>query len=134
MGRGTSGLYVTGDNSKLYLVTARHVVFKPNPANDTYERKFPSQPRANVALFGTAAFNSYVEWIKLAIGGKRFAVEFQERHAEAVEGRDGMDVKDSALERANAEGLVKGAKDAIWLSRNSMKTSKRAGQTLTTTS
>ena len=34
-------------------------------------------------------------------------VEFQERHAEeAVEGRDRMDSKDSALERADAEGLV----------------------------
>ena len=34
-------------------------------------------------------------------------VEFQERHVEeAVEGRDRMDAKDSALERADAEGLV----------------------------
>ena len=117
--RGTGGFYLTGDNSKLYLVTARHVVFKPNPANnDTYERKFSSQPRVNVTLFGTAAFNSYVEWIKLAIGGKSIAVEFRERHAEeAVEGRDGMDAKDSALEHADAEGLVKEAKDAIWLSK-----------------
>ena len=79
MGRGTSGFYVTGDNSKLYLVTARHVVFKPNSANnDTYECNFPSQPRVNVALFGTAAFNSYVERFKLAIGEKGMIVEFQD--------------------------------------------------------
>jgi hypothetical protein len=58
---GTGGFYVTGD-SKLYLVAARHVVFKPDPAdNDTYEYKVPSQARVNVALFGTAAYNSYVE-------------------------------------------------------------------------
>lgn len=41
-------------------------------------------------------------------------VEFQERRAEeAMEGRDGMDADEAALERADAEGLVKGAKDAI---------------------
>ena len=94
MGRGTSGLYVTGDNSKLYLVTARHVVFKPNPANnDTYERKFPSQPRVNVTLFGTAAFNSYVEQIKLTIGGKGMIVEFQERHAEEADVMEWMQTR-----------------------------------------
>ena len=32
---------------------------------------------------------------------------------EAVEGRDGMDVDEAALGRADAEGLVKDAKDAI---------------------
>ncbi|KAL6301212.1 hypothetical protein BKA93DRAFT_828484 [Sparassis latifolia] len=112
---GTGGFYVTGDDSKLYLVTARHVVFKPNRAdNDTYERKFSSQPRVDVALFGTAAFNRYVERIKRAIGEKAMILEFQERRVkEAVEGHDGMDADDAARVRANAEGLVKEAKEAI---------------------
>ena len=112
---GTDGFYVTGGDSKLHLVTARHVVFNTNLAsNDTYERKLPSQPGVNVALFGTAAFNRYVEQIKLAIGGKRMVVELQERRAEeAVEGHDGMDADEAALERADAEGLMKGAKDAV---------------------
>ena len=113
--QGTGGFYVTGDNSKLYLVTARHVVFTTNLANnDTYERKSTSQPRVNVALFGTAAFGSYVERIKLAIEGQGMIVDFQERRAkEAVEGHDGMDADEAALERTDAERLVKGAKDAI---------------------
>ncbi|GBE88164.1 predicted protein [Sparassis crispa] len=112
---GTGGFYVTGDDSKLYLVTARHVVFKPNRAdNDTYERKFSSQPRVDVALFGTAAFNSYVKRIKRAIGEKAMILEFQERRVkEAVEGHDGMDADEAARVRANAEGLVKEAKEAI---------------------
>ena len=112
---GTGGFYVTGDDSKLYLVTARHVMFKPNLANnDTYERKFSSQPRVDVALFGTAAFKSYVERIKLAIGGKGMIAEFHKRRVkEAIEGHDGMDADEAARERVNAEVLVKGAKEAV---------------------
>lgn len=115
---GTGGFYVTGENSKLYLVTARHIVFKPNIENNsTYEHNFSSQPRVNIALFGTAAFDSYVEEIKVAIGRKQMMVKFQERRAEeAVEGSGGMiqrNADEAALQRADAERLLKEAKDAI---------------------
>ncbi|RPA93384.1 hypothetical protein L873DRAFT_1815937 [Choiromyces venosus 120613-1] len=111
----TGGFYVTDDKSNLYLVTARHVVFKPDQDNnDTYERKNSSQPRVNVALFGTAAFNSYVEQIKCTLEDQEVIIEFQERRAkEAREGDNGMDGYVAVREHSDAKRLIKEAKDAI---------------------
>ncbi|RPB02767.1 hypothetical protein L873DRAFT_1841621 [Choiromyces venosus 120613-1] len=85
---GTGGFYVTDDNCELYLVTAHHIVFKPDLVNNN--------SRVNVALFGTAAFTNYIAQIKRAIEGKRIIVKFQERRVkEAVEDHDGRDVEDT---------------------------------------
>jgi hypothetical protein len=100
--------------SSIQLLPATLCSNQTEANNDTYEHKFSGQPRVNVALFGTAAFNSYVERIKLPIGGKRMVLEFQEMPIkEAVEGHDGMDAEEAARERADAEGLVKETKEVI---------------------
>ncbi|RPB00457.1 hypothetical protein L873DRAFT_1827625 [Choiromyces venosus 120613-1] len=112
---GTGSFYVTDDNSELYLVTAHHVVFKPDLVNNNrYKHKFSGQPRVNVVLFGTAAFTNYIAQIKRAIEGKRIIVEFHERRVkETVEDHDGRDVEDIVRKYAAVEKLVKEVEDAI---------------------
>ncbi|RPB00467.1 hypothetical protein L873DRAFT_1805339 [Choiromyces venosus 120613-1] len=73
----TGGFYITDDNSQLYLVTARDVVFKPDLVNNNrYKCRFFSQLHVNVTLFSTATFTNYVAQIKRAIEGERITVEF----------------------------------------------------------
>ena len=113
---GTGGFYVTGDDSKLFLVTARHVIFTDIEDNNKYEYQFTDQHRVDVVLLGTAAFASYVEWIKCAIGGKALKLDVYERRVKnAVEGGGmiPMTPDQAAMERADAERLVKEAKEAI---------------------
>ena len=113
---GTGGFYVTGDDSKLFLITARHVIFTDIEDNNKYEYQFTDQHRVDVVLLGTSAFASYVEWIKCAIGGKALVLEIDERRVKnAVEGHGmiRMTPDQAALERARAERLVEEAKEAI---------------------
>ncbi|RPA94248.1 hypothetical protein L873DRAFT_1702188, partial [Choiromyces venosus 120613-1] len=111
---GTGGFYVTDDKSNLYLVTARHVVFKQDQDNnDMYECKNSSEPRVDIALFGTAAFTNYVKQIKHVIEAQNVKIEFEERRAkEAAEGDNGMDIDEAMEEHADAERLITEAKDA----------------------
>ncbi|KIK65005.1 hypothetical protein GYMLUDRAFT_82987 [Collybiopsis luxurians FD-317 M1] len=95
--QGTAGFFVTvgRNNKKLLLVTARHVVFPPG----TNE----SQPRHNVALFGSAKFDEYFESIQTAIKDKEFTANYNQRRIKAVEGRDGAVAKraQTGLDEAN---------------------------------
>ena len=66
----TGGFYLTegGDSKKVLLVTARHVLFPPNERpNVNYTRTNTSQPRRDVLLLGTKAFDKLVESIKSTI-------------------------------------------------------------------
>ncbi|KAJ7226228.1 hypothetical protein C8J57DRAFT_1093524, partial [Mycena rebaudengoi] len=53
---GTGGFFITegGNTERLLLVTARHVIFPDE--NKHFERKYDSQRRYNVRLFGDVAF------------------------------------------------------------------------------
>lgn len=110
---GTGGFYVTDSASNLYLVTARHVVFKPDlKSNETYEygSKKSGQPRVNIALLGEAAFTKYLLQIKQAITDQNIIIDFQERLAnDAMEG-DEMDVEEAVEEYEAAKKNVEEAK------------------------
>ncbi|KAI0701135.1 hypothetical protein C8T65DRAFT_709546 [Cerioporus squamosus] len=63
---GTGGFYFA-EGDKLFLVTARHVLFPPN--NDLHVRRNASAPRHDVLLLGTKAFDDIVASIEEKIGG-----------------------------------------------------------------
>jgi len=90
---GTGGLFITeGENTeRLFLVTARHVVFPPDEEkNELFECKNYSQPHYNVIHFGDAAFNKYVESIQSKIRREEFMVRHHEDRVEAVKGKDDL--------------------------------------------
>ncbi|KAJ7457634.1 hypothetical protein B0H11DRAFT_2160733 [Mycena galericulata] len=65
---GTGGFFVSegGSTSKLFLVTARHVLFGQND-NETVRYRSSSQRRRNVAALGTASFAKYEVSLSKAI-------------------------------------------------------------------
>ncbi|KAJ6616363.1 hypothetical protein B0H10DRAFT_2176659 [Mycena sp. CBHHK59/15] len=88
---GTGGFFIAegGNTERLLLATARHVVFTPDKnENKHFERKNDSQRRYNVTLFGDAAFNKYLEYIKTEIRGKARIAQYQEGRVRAIEGTD----------------------------------------------
>ncbi|KAG0123145.1 hypothetical protein HOY82DRAFT_511576 [Tuber indicum] len=122
---GTGGFYVTDQASQLYLITARHVVFKPDITNNhTYRRKSFSQRRINVALFGSSGFSNYQERIGSAIERENMLIDSQESLVKAsTKDLDGMPLEDA--EREEAEKLVKKARDAIFAFRQLSKDIER---------
>ena len=76
---GTGGFYVRDAHSKIYLITARHVLFGKEDDNKIYNRKFSSQPRINVLLFSPARFNSYLKKIEESIIDQRVLLDYDER-------------------------------------------------------
>lgn len=60
---GVGGFFIAegGDSKRLFLVTARHVVFEPSKDdNNTFEHKSPNPPRREVILLSEAAFKKYL--------------------------------------------------------------------------
>jgi hypothetical protein len=91
---GTGGFFIAegGDSKRIFLVTARHVVFPPDVFdNDRYEHIDTNQPRHNVLLLGGGAFKRFLESIQLAIGGVGLMIEHLKRCIKAVEGKEGKD-------------------------------------------
>jgi hypothetical protein len=89
---GTAGFFITegGDSKRLFLVTARHVVFTSldENKNNHFEHKDDSQCRHNVMLFSDASFNEYLESIQAQIGEKERSVDYNERRITWAEGND----------------------------------------------
>ena len=111
---GTGGFYVTDSASNLYLVTARHVVFKPDlKSNGTYEYAGKSgQPRVKIALLGEAAFEKYLLQIKQAITRKNIIIDFLERQANDTMEGDEMDIEEAVEEYEAAKKNLEEAKKA----------------------
>ncbi|RPD77947.1 hypothetical protein L226DRAFT_611127 [Lentinus tigrinus ALCF2SS1-7] len=70
---GTGGFYLAegGDSKRVFLVTARHVVFPPELGlNEDYERtgEDPSAPRHNVVLLGLKTYEDTLNFIHEEIG------------------------------------------------------------------
>lgn len=78
---GTGGFFMSegGDSKRLFLVTARHVVFDNND-NDRYKYTDDSQRRRNVILLGDAAYNKFVDSIKKKTRSEVYTVENTERY------------------------------------------------------
>ncbi|CAA7263668.1 unnamed protein product [Cyclocybe aegerita] len=110
---GMGGFFITegGNTQRLLLVTARHVLFtRDMDENKHSERTDDSEPRYNVVLFGDAAFNKYVEFIKNEIRDQGINADYRERGIRRLEGRDDP-AANEARERVQYE--VHAAKRAI---------------------
>ncbi|KAF5383272.1 hypothetical protein D9615_004809 [Tricholomella constricta] len=71
---GTGGFFISDPENpgKIYLVTARHVLFPlDEDSKELYQHRNNSgQPRKNVLLFGDAGIEKYIKDIELEIRGK----------------------------------------------------------------
>ncbi|KAH9013338.1 hypothetical protein EDB84DRAFT_901663 [Lactarius hengduanensis] len=84
---GTGGFFITDPRNpgKLYLVTARHVVFHPDEdPNVLYQHCDSSQHRRNVLLFGDTATEKYLKAIESEIDGKHVIATHLEGRLEAA--------------------------------------------------
>jgi hypothetical protein len=87
---GTGGFYLAkGGNSKeVLLVTARHVLFPPHEGlNVNYTLTNTSVHHRNVLLFGTRAFDNYINSINDKIGGHSIMAELHNREIESLQGK-----------------------------------------------
>ena len=113
---GTGGFFVSDPRRpcKLYLVTARHVLFPPedNTANELYRHSDcdASGPRRNVLLFSDAALEKHIEGIRSEIRGKESVIDWLERRLVAAEE---LDEEDAEMERADAQRELNTAQEAL---------------------
>ncbi|KAM6499262.1 hypothetical protein JOM56_004770 [Amanita muscaria] len=85
---GTGGFFISDSRNpgKIYLVTARHVVFHlDNDSNELYQHRNSSQRPRNVLLFGDAAIEKHITAIESEIGGKHIIIEHLESRLENAE-------------------------------------------------
>ncbi|KAJ3566899.1 hypothetical protein NP233_g6713 [Leucocoprinus birnbaumii] len=76
--QGTAAFFFTDSTNhpgKLYLLTARHVLFDPYQDNTLYKYDDPSQPKKEVCLLGDAGFKDCIEVIEHAILDKQYYVD-----------------------------------------------------------
>ncbi|PUU74959.1 hypothetical protein B9Z19DRAFT_1132159 [Tuber borchii] len=110
---GTGGFFVS-DQSSLYLVTARHVLFHTDHTNNhSYKWKSPNEP-INIALFGTCGFKKYLTQIEHAITIENITLELHGNRIKAMrEQRDMVEAEEFELELADAAKQIKEAVDTI---------------------
>lgn len=109
---GTGGFFISDPryHAKIYLVTARHVVFPPD-SNEFYQHGDSSHPRKNVLLFGDAGIEKYVTAIRTEIGDKHIMLEQLDRRLRNAEQID--DEEDAKAERNQVLRESEQAKKAI---------------------
>ena len=102
---GTGGLYFAkgGDSKKIFLVTARHVLFPQNEANINYARKNVSAPRRNVVLLGTKAFSDITKSIRTRSKVHGANVEYYERQIKRLQSRETGEDKDKDKDKDEHE-------------------------------
>ncbi|CUS13211.1 unnamed protein product, partial [Tuber aestivum] len=112
---GTGGFYLRDKirESKLYLVTARHVVFPSGPDHKVIERKRSGQPYDHIALFSSTAFINYLGQITTAITKKEMVWEFREGVVEALRTSQGKDGGEATSKLASNETLLQEVSQAI---------------------
>ncbi|KAL6303949.1 hypothetical protein BKA93DRAFT_785418 [Sparassis latifolia] len=96
---GTGGFFISDPRKpgKIYLVTARHVVFHTDKgSNELYQHRDSSQRRRNVLLFGDAAIEKHITAIESEIGSKHIIIKQLERRLEIAEQ---LDEEDAEAER-----------------------------------
>ncbi|KAF8606534.1 hypothetical protein BDV93DRAFT_520820 [Ceratobasidium sp. AG-I] len=99
---GTGGLFIAegGTSERLFLVTARHVVFEPNGKNnDVFEYESPSTPRHDVVLLGNFAFEKVLDSIEDEIKKSVFMISHQQDRIDYVKGMAGSS---AGMERGDA--------------------------------
>ncbi len=110
---GTGGFFITegGNSKKLLLVTARHVVFKPDKNNNNlFQYKNNSQPRHNVILFSDASFDRHLKSIKAEIRDKEIIAQVLERRIEVMVEKDDPALNEERQEaQAESKKMRRGA-------------------------
>ncbi|KAG9090474.1 hypothetical protein FRC06_001039 [Ceratobasidium sp. 370] len=102
---GTGGFFMAeGDDTKrLFLITARQVVFPPDRSNNMlFKHKDDSQPCHNMTLFSDAVFKSYLESIWTNIEGTAITIGYLERRIEMAR-RKGTPEMNTVCEAAQAK-------------------------------
>ena len=99
---GTGGLYICegGESNRVFLLTARHVALPPSlRRNDVHAHINQSQPRREVVLLGSRAYQKALESIMVKIGN-------QARSANSA--KDGLKSVGEATEGEDAAREVRG--------------------------
>jgi hypothetical protein len=110
---GTGGFFISDPRNpgKIYLVTARHVVFHSDrDPNELYQHRYSSQRRRNVLLFGDAAIEKNITAIESEIGGKYIIIDQLERR---LKDSEQMDEEDIEVERNQVLLQLEEVKKAI---------------------
>jgi len=101
---GTGGFFIAegGRPERLLLVTARHVVFKPDRnENKHFECTDDSQPY-NVALFDEVAFEEYLQPIETEIQDQAIIASIMGKRLAVLQGRDDLEAN-AKRQKAQAE-------------------------------
>jgi hypothetical protein len=105
-----------GGESKVLLVTARHVLFPMGP-NVNYARTTTSMPRRSVLLLGAKAFNNLVKSIRIRIGRHGILVKNYERQIDLLHaseaGEDEDDVEEARGELKKTQRMLNDAIESI---------------------
>ncbi|KAL4071585.1 hypothetical protein V8B97DRAFT_2042554 [Scleroderma yunnanense] len=111
--KGMGGFFISDPRypGKLYLITARHILFPPEKNdNELYQYHNPSQPRKNVLLFGEAAIEKHTKAIESQIGSQYIIITQLECRLAAV---DQMNEEDPEAERDEVGSQIEKARKAI---------------------
>ncbi|KAH9849331.1 hypothetical protein C2E23DRAFT_387013 [Lenzites betulinus] len=109
---GTGGFFFIDSNrpGKLFLVTARHVLFHPDTSNEPYETRFGSQAAKKVFLLSDSGLQKRIETIQTEIRRK----DILATHAAArLQAAQDLDDEDAKYERADALRMKEDANEAI---------------------
>jgi hypothetical protein len=93
---GTGGFYISagGDDKKIYLVTARHVVLPKNKdTNVEWRRKNTSEPRYDVVVLGNSGFNEKLSAISDEIESQRNTIKRIQNRIDFVAGRNDQEAE-----------------------------------------
>ena len=120
---GTGGFFFTR-NGKLFMVTARHVVFDPNAVkNEQYEYKDGTGAgRINVMFLSKAAFDARVQDIQDKIDGQSANLVFLKKRLALAEN---LEEDEAAAERKAVQREMDEANDAIGVFEKLKKDVKR---------
>ncbi|KAF8959249.1 hypothetical protein BDZ97DRAFT_1761585 [Flammula alnicola] len=108
---GTGALYICEgrDSEKVYVLTARHVVFPPNAgSNELYNRTRTRQRPREVILPGPKAFQTMLKSTMIKIGEHKIMVDYYNQQLKDLQGGD-----DDDDERETIQGELKKAEAAI---------------------
>ena len=111
---GTAGFFLDGggDNSRLLLVTTRHVAIHGSD-NKFYERKSESQPRCDVVIVSDWSFKRHLGSIKGEISWQSNAIEYQTDRIERMATRTDDEAVRARQDAMNAIELAKESEEVL---------------------
>ena len=117
---GTGGIYISegGDSKRVFILTARHVVFPRNAVpNELYSHTIVRQPHRHVLLLGNEAFQTFLKSIMIRIGRHALSIDYVNKELERLTkreaGKDHDDAAKARKDRTEIERQLQKAKKAI---------------------